>query len=76
MELKFHKRADGTLFVKFDEIAQAWIHKHLVIDSISKKISLNASQKLSSYEANRRRSRRMSRMNRMVSKTTSSSSIL
>lgn len=31
MSIKFHKREDGTMFVKFDEIAHAWIEKNITI---------------------------------------------
>jgi predicted flavoprotein YhiN len=59
MDLKFHKRDNGSLFVKFDEIAKAWIERYLMIESMTDKIQFNKGQKLTSFEANKKKSKRL-----------------
>lgn len=62
MEIKFHKRDNGDLFVKFDEIANAWIQRHLTLhNEIQKQLSETTTKKLSTYEENQRRSAKLAK---------------
>lgn len=38
MDIKFFKRQNGKMYVKFDDIAEAWITKHITMESMIEKM--------------------------------------